>query len=125
MAAAACFTGSTGLRGEAELTVAPEHTAAHASGGVLPAVLSTPRLPKNSHTLAKGQRHGASLKAPFFWRKVTLLEPKNILKPRSLFLKTPLNRRLRALSGMLIWVGSTRLWGGKRMRSGRAGVLSN
>ena len=44
MAAAACFTGSTGLRGEAELTVAQEHTAAHASGGVLPAVLSTPRL---------------------------------------------------------------------------------
>lgn len=38
------FDGSVGLRGEAELTVAPEHTAAHASGGVLPAVLSTPRV---------------------------------------------------------------------------------
>ena len=44
MTAAAYFNGSIGLRGEAELTVAAEHTAAHASGGMLPAVLSTPRL---------------------------------------------------------------------------------
>ena len=44
MPAAPCFTGSIGLRGEEDLTVLPEHTAAHASGGVLPAVLSTPRL---------------------------------------------------------------------------------
>ena len=38
------FNGGVGLRGRAELAVAPEHTAAHASGGLLPAVLSTPRL---------------------------------------------------------------------------------
>ncbi len=44
MAAAECFTGSIGLRGEAELTVKPEDTAAHISGGVLPSVVSTPRL---------------------------------------------------------------------------------
>jgi predicted thioesterase len=44
MVAAACFTGTIGLRGEAEMTVKPEDTAAHVSGGVLPAVLSTPRL---------------------------------------------------------------------------------
>jgi predicted thioesterase len=42
--AAAHFDGATGLRGEIDLTVAEEHTAAHASGGILPAVLSTPRL---------------------------------------------------------------------------------
>jgi fluoroacetyl-CoA thioesterase len=42
--AAAHFNGATGLRGEADLTVAREHTAAYASGGILPAVLSTPRL---------------------------------------------------------------------------------
>ncbi len=44
MVAVAAFHGSVGLRGEAELTVQPEHTAAHASGGALPPVLSTPRL---------------------------------------------------------------------------------
>lgn len=44
MATAACFHGSMGLRGEAEMTVLAEDTAAHVSGGVLPAVLSTPRL---------------------------------------------------------------------------------
>lgn len=44
MGAIAAFTGTIGLRSAAELTVAPEHTAAHASGGVLPPVLSTPRL---------------------------------------------------------------------------------
>jgi fluoroacetyl-CoA thioesterase len=38
------FNGSIGLRGQADLTVKPEHTAAHESGGVLPDVLSTPRL---------------------------------------------------------------------------------
>jgi predicted thioesterase len=38
------FRGSIGLRGHADLTVEQDHTAAHASGGVLPAVLSTPRL---------------------------------------------------------------------------------
>ena len=38
------FDGAVGLRGKAELTVAQEDTAAHASGGALPAVLSTPRL---------------------------------------------------------------------------------
>src|SRR5439155_7623899 len=38
------FGGSVGLRGHAELTVGREDTAAHASGGALPAVLSTPRL---------------------------------------------------------------------------------
>ena len=38
------FNGSIGLRGEADLTVEPAHTAAHESGGVLPEVLSTPRL---------------------------------------------------------------------------------
>jgi predicted thioesterase len=38
------FHGPVGLRGDAELTVAEDHTAAHASGGVLPAVISTPRL---------------------------------------------------------------------------------
>ena len=38
------FDGYVGLRGEATLTVQTEHTAAHASGGLLPAVLSTPRL---------------------------------------------------------------------------------
>jgi len=41
---AAHFDGITGLRGELDLTVAPEHTAAYASGGLLPEVLSTPRL---------------------------------------------------------------------------------
>src|SRR6266540_7148787 len=30
------FNGSVGLRGQADLTVGPEHTAAHESGGVLP-----------------------------------------------------------------------------------------
>jgi predicted thioesterase len=44
MAAVAAFNGAVGLRGQAELTVAPEHTAAHASGGALPPVLSTPRM---------------------------------------------------------------------------------
>ncbi len=44
MAAVAAFNGSVGLRGQAELTVLPEHTAAEASGGALPPVLSTPRL---------------------------------------------------------------------------------
>ncbi|HZT06743.1 MAG TPA: hotdog domain-containing protein [Chloroflexota bacterium] len=44
MGAVPYFTGSIGLRGQAELTVASEHTAAFASGGKLPAVLSTPRL---------------------------------------------------------------------------------
>ena len=38
------FNGSIGLRGKADLTVRPEHTAAHESGGLLPDVLSTPRL---------------------------------------------------------------------------------
>ena len=38
------FNGSVGLRGQVELVVAPEHTAAYASRGVLPAVLSSPRL---------------------------------------------------------------------------------
>lgn len=38
------FSGGVGLRGQAELTVAYEHTAASESGGELPAVLSTPRL---------------------------------------------------------------------------------
>jgi predicted thioesterase len=38
------FNAGTGLRGELDLTVAPEHTAGHASGGILPEVLSTPRL---------------------------------------------------------------------------------
>ena len=38
------FNGSIGLRGHAELTIQPEHTAAHESGGALPRVLSTPRL---------------------------------------------------------------------------------
>ena len=38
------FNGSIGLRGQTELTVRPEHTAAHESGGLLPVVLSTPRL---------------------------------------------------------------------------------
>jgi len=38
------FNGSIGLRGHAELTVKGEHTAAHVSGGMLPAVLSTPQL---------------------------------------------------------------------------------
>lgn len=42
--AARFFSGSAGLRGQAELTVAYEHTAASESGGALPAVLSTPRL---------------------------------------------------------------------------------
>lgn len=42
--AARFFSGSVGLRGQAELTVAYEHTAAAESGGALPAVLSTPRL---------------------------------------------------------------------------------
>ena len=42
--AARFFRGSAGLRGQAELTVAYEHTAASESGGALPAVLSTPRL---------------------------------------------------------------------------------
>jgi predicted thioesterase len=41
---AAHFNGAPGLRGEADLTVISEHTAAYASGGILPAVLSTPRL---------------------------------------------------------------------------------
>src|SRR5436190_21155158 len=41
---AAHFNALTGLRSELDLTVAPEHTAAHASGGILPQVLSTPRL---------------------------------------------------------------------------------
>src|SRR5437867_1063501 len=44
VAAVESFRGSIGLRGHAELTVELEHTAAHASGGDLPAVLSTPRL---------------------------------------------------------------------------------
>src|SRR5437870_442170 len=44
MAAVESFRGSIGLRGETELTVEQGDTAAHASGGVLPAVLSTPRL---------------------------------------------------------------------------------
>jgi predicted thioesterase len=44
MAAVDSFKGSIGLRGEAELTVQRDHTAAQASGGVLPEVLSTPRL---------------------------------------------------------------------------------
>jgi predicted thioesterase len=38
------FDAPIGLRGEAALTVRPEHTAAYESGGLLPAVLSTPRL---------------------------------------------------------------------------------
>lgn len=38
------FNGTIGLRGHMELTVQPEDTAAHYSGGVLPPVLSTPRL---------------------------------------------------------------------------------
>ena len=38
------FSGTVGLRGQVELIVASEHTAAHASNGVLPAVLSSPRL---------------------------------------------------------------------------------
>ena len=44
MVAVAAFHGSIGLRGQAEVTVEPEDTAAHASGGALPPVLSTPRL---------------------------------------------------------------------------------
>lgn len=44
MAVVDSFTGTVGLRGEAELTVLDEHTAAAASGGKLPRVLSTPRL---------------------------------------------------------------------------------
>ena len=42
--AAEHFHGTIGLRGEADLTVRPEHTAAHESGGLLPPVLSTARL---------------------------------------------------------------------------------
>ena len=38
------FRGSVGLRGQAELTVAYEHTAAFETDGELPAVLSTPRV---------------------------------------------------------------------------------
>jgi len=38
------FNGSIGLRGQSDLTVRPDQTAAHESGGVLPEVLSTPRL---------------------------------------------------------------------------------
>ncbi len=56
MVAVAAFHGSIGLRGEEELTVLPEHTAAHASNGALPPVLSTPRLLQlvedATHTLA-------------------------------------------------------------------------
>jgi predicted thioesterase len=52
------FNGSIGLRGQAELTVRPEQTAAHDSGGVLPAVLSTPRLlqlvEEATHSVAAG-----------------------------------------------------------------------
>ena len=52
------FNGSIGLRGQADLTVGPEHTAAHESGGMLPAVLSTPRLLQlvedATHRLAAG-----------------------------------------------------------------------
>jgi len=52
------FNGSIGLRGQADLTVQPEHTAAHESGGVLPAVLSTPRLlqlvEEATHGVAEG-----------------------------------------------------------------------
>lgn len=53
---ASLFNGSIGLRGQAELVVRPEHTAAHESGGILPPVLSTPRLLQlvedAAHTLA-------------------------------------------------------------------------
>ena len=42
--AAAHFNGATGLRGQQDLTVLPAHTAAYASGGLLPEVLSTPHL---------------------------------------------------------------------------------
>ncbi len=52
------FNGSIGLRGQADLTVGPEHTAAHESGGVLPEVLSTPRLlqlvEEATHNVAEG-----------------------------------------------------------------------
>jgi len=58
MAVVAAFNGSVGQRSEAELTVAPEHTAAHASGGALPPVLSTPSLLQlvedATHALAGG-----------------------------------------------------------------------
>jgi fluoroacetyl-CoA thioesterase len=56
--AALHFNGSTGLRGQADLTVRPEHTAAHESAGVLPEVLSTPRLlqlvEEATHQVAEG-----------------------------------------------------------------------
>ena len=52
------FNGSIGLRGHADLTVRTEHTAAYESGGLLPEVLSTPRLlqlvEEATHQVAKG-----------------------------------------------------------------------
>ena len=52
------FNGSIGLRGQADLTVRPEHTAAHESGGVLPAVLSTPRLLQLVEEATRGVAEG-------------------------------------------------------------------
>ncbi len=52
------FNGSIGLRGQADLTVQPEHTAAHESGGVLPAVLSTPRLLQLVEEATRGVAEG-------------------------------------------------------------------
>ena len=56
--AALHFNGSIGLRGQADLTVQPEHTAAHESGGVLPAVLSTPRLLQLVEEATRGVAEG-------------------------------------------------------------------
>src|SRR6184192_3714841 len=83
-----------------------------------PGARSMHQVPKNSHTRPRRQHHGVSLKAPLPWRKVTSWELKNIFKTRNLFLKTPSKWLLLALFDTLIWAGSTRLWGAKRMRLG-------